>query len=219
MRDGTRRGYPIDIDYEAKIGFLAEVAAAHESTQLSAMACQAADTLLASWDRQVVDFGPVLGLLAAVARNAWFCANGGRDIYRKLLNGVLDGLAFARADDWLDLLAFPEKAMEWSETDESRLSAGLRHYEQRGIDDERGDCTCLDELTGLRESLDKLSKEYGLELKYVIDRLEEDIAEREAQPRDLDEGSGFPQNRPPVPHQVVTDEEVREMFRTLRETS
>jgi len=218
MRDGTHRGYPIDMDYEAKVGFLVEVAAAFEATQLARMACQAADTLLAGWDRQVVAFGPVLRLLATIAENTWFLANGGRDVYRKLLNGVLDGLAFARADDWLDLLAFPEKALEWSETDETRLGAGLQHYEQRGIDDERDACTSLDELTGLRESLDNLSKRYGLKLEYVITRLDEDIAEREEGPRDLAEGSGFSQNPTTVPHQSVTDEEVREMFQTLRES-
>jgi len=219
MRDGTRTGYPIDMDYEAKVGFLAEVAAAHESTQLAAMAGQAADTLLAGWDRQVVDFGPVLRLLAAIAENTWYLANGGRDVYRKLLNGLLDGLESARANDWLDLLAFPEKALEWSEADETRLSAGLRQYEQRGIDDERDECTSLDEVTGLRESLDTLSKKYSLDFDYVIDRLDEDIAEREARPLDLEEGSGFSRNRMTVPHQVVTDDEVREMFRTLRDSA
>lgn len=218
MRDGTRRGYPIDMGDEARVGFLAEVAAAHESTQLAAMACRAADTLLADWGRQAVDFGAVLRLLATIADNTWFLDHGGRDVYRRLLNGVLDYLNFARADDWFDLLAFPEKALEWNEADETRLDTGLQHYQQHGIDDERYDCASLDELTGLRESLDKLRKEYGLDLEYVIDRLDEDIAEREDRPNTLEEGSGFSRNRTLVAHQVVTDDDVREMFRTLRES-
>jgi len=217
MRDGTQRGYPIDMGYEARIGFLVQAAAFHKSAPLSAMASQAVDALVARWGHHVVDFGPVLRLLAAISDNAWFLTHAGRDVYRRLLNGVLDGLAFARADDWLDLLTFPGTALEWSETDEARLSAGLRHYEQRGIDDERDECTSLDELMAMRESLDKLGKNYGLEFEYVIGRLGEDIAEREARPRDLKEGSGFSRNRTTVPHQVVTDDEVREMFRTLRE--
>lgn len=218
-RDGARIGYPIDMDYEAKVGFLAEVAAAHESPQLAAMACGAADTLLAGWERGVVEFGSVLQLLAAIAENAWFLDYGGRDVYRRLLNGVLDGLESARANDWFGLLAFPEKALEWSDADEARLNAGLRYYEQSGVDDERDECTNLDELTDLRGSLDTLSKEYGIDFRYEIRRLDEDISEREAGALNREEGSGFSRLRTTVLHQVVTDDEVREMFRTLHESS
>ncbi len=218
MRDGTHRGYPIDMDYQAKIGFLAEVAAAHQLTSLSAIACQAADTLVDDWNHHVVDFGPVVRLLAAISEHAWFLDHGGRDVYRRLLNGILDGLTFARADDWLDLLAFPAKALEWTEADESRLSAALQHYRQHGIEDERHDCTSLDELTGLRESLGQLNKKFALDFGYVIRRLDDDIAEREDRPQRLEEGSGISRNRATIRDRVVTDDEVREMFRTLRES-
>jgi hypothetical protein len=77
----------------------------------------------------------------------------------------------------------------------------------------------LDELTGLRVSLDQLRNEYGLDLEYQIERLDEDIAEREEGRRDLDEGSGYGRDRTIVRREIVTDDEVREMFRTLREGS
>jgi hypothetical protein len=51
-----------------------------------------------------------------------------------------------------------------------------------------------------------------------IDRLDEDIVEGEDRRKTL-EGSGFSRNRTTVSHQIVTDDEVREMFRTLRESS
>jgi hypothetical protein len=219
MANGARRGYPIDVGYEARIGFLAEVAAAHESAQLAAMARQLSETLAGVWERWGIDFGSVLRLLATITENGWFLDRGGREVYRRLLNGVLDRLAFARADDWIDLLAFPAKALEWREADEDRLKTALRHYEESGVSDERYDCTTVDELTGLRESLDKLRNEYGLDLEYQIDRLDEDIAERGEGSRDPEEGSGYWRDRTLVRHEVVTDDEVREMFQTLREGS
>ena len=218
MPVGMRRGYPIDIGYEARVGFLAEVATVHESEQLAAMTSTLADTLIGEWDRQI-DFAGVIRLLATISGNGWFLDHGGREVYRRLLNGVLDELAFARADDWLDLLALPTAALEWGQADEDRLNSALMLYEQDGVRDERYDCTTVDELTGLRESLDRLRTEYGLNLEDQIDRLDNDIAEREEGRGDLEEGSGYWRDRAPVRHEVVTDNEVREMFRTLREDS
>lgn len=217
MPDGTLRGHPIDMSYEGKVGFLAEVAAVQKSTQLATMASHLTETLVAGWDKRVVDFGPVLRLLATIAKNRWFLDHDGREVYQKLLKGVLDALDFARADDWLDLLAFPAKALEWSNTDQNQLEMALRHYEHNGARDERYDCTTVDEMMGLRESLDKLRNEYGLDLEYEIDMLDEEIAEREEGSRNLEEGSGYWRELTPVQHDLVTDDEVREMFRTLRE--
>ena len=217
MPDGTHRGYPIDMGYEAKSGFLAEVAAVHESAHLAAMACRLSETLAGEWERQGIDFGPVLRLLATITENSWFLDHRGREMYRRLLNGLLDGLASARAGDWLDLLAFPTKALEWTEDDETRLKTALSHYEEDGARDERHDCSTVDELAGLRESLSKLHVEYGLDLAYEIGRLDEDISERSEGSPDSEEGSGYWRDRTPVRLEVTTDDDVREMFRTLRE--
>jgi hypothetical protein len=217
MSDGTRRGYPIDVSCEGKIAFLAEMAAVPNSTRLAMMASQLTNALVAVWEQRVIDFGPVLRLLAAIAENRWFLDHGGREIYQSLLKEVLDALAFARADDWLDLLAFPAKALKWSDADENQLKMALRQYEQNGARDERYDYTTVDELMAFRNSLDKLRNEYGLDLKHQIELLDEDIAEREEGSPNLKEGSGYWQDRTPARHDVVTDDEVREMFRTLRD--
>lgn len=217
LADGTRRGYPIDLGHEGRVGFLAEMATVHRSNQLATMASQLADTLLGEWKRRIVDFGPVLRLLATIAKNRWFLDQGGREVYYGLLKGVLDALAFARADDWFELLAFPAKALEWSGAYEDQLKMALREYEQNGARDERHDYTTVDELIGLRESLGKLRDQYGLDLEYEIEMLDEDIAEREQESRNPEEGSGDWQDRTPVRHDLVTDDEVCQMFRTLRE--
>jgi len=217
MSDGSRRGYPIDLSYEGKIAFLAEMAAVHKSTQLATLASQLAKALIVRWEQQVIDFGSALRLLAAFAENRWFVDHGGREVYQCLLKEVLDALAFARADDWLDLLAFPAKALEWSDADENQLKMALRQYEHNGARDERYDYTTVDELTGFRDSLDKLRNEYGLDLEDQIMRLDEDIAEREEKSPNLEKGSADWQDWIPDRQDLITDDEVREMFRTLRE--
>lgn len=218
MSDGTRAGYPIDVFDEGKLGFLAEMASVHQSTYLAEMASQMTETLVSGWENQIIEFGPVLRLLAVIAENHWFLNHGGREVYQKLLTGVLDGLAFAKADDWLDLLAFRAKALGWDDVGKNRLAMELRCYEENGVSDERYDCSTVDELTGLRESLYKLCNEYGLDLNYQIELLDDEIAEREEGSRNLEKGSGYLPDRTPV-HDLVTDDEVREMFRTLREDS
>ena len=138
-------------------------------------------------------------------------------MYRSLLTGVVEALVYARADDWVDILAFTPKAIKWTDADEAELDRALRRYEEKGADHERGDCTDLDELTGLRESWTKLHSNYGLALKPEIDRLEEEIAEREAGTPELEEVIGYSRDRTPLPLDLITDDQVREMFRTLGE--
>ncbi len=217
MSDGTHIGHYIDVNYEGKVGFIAKVAAVHSSIQLADMASQLARKLVDMWERQVVEFGPALRLLEAIAENIWFLDHGGREAYRRILSGVVDALDYARADDWLNILAFSAKSIDWRDTDEEKLELALRRYEKNGANDERFECKALDELTGLRDSLSKLHTEHGLALKYEIERLDEDIAERQDELEDPEDGSGFSQDRTPLRHDLVTDDQVREMFRTLRE--
>jgi hypothetical protein len=73
-------------------------------------------------------------------------------------------------------------------------------------------------MTSLRESLNKLSTKFGLDFGDEIARLDEDIAERDT-PDPLEEGSGLGGKTPPTHHHVVTDEDVRQMFRTLAENN
>jgi hypothetical protein len=214
--DGTRIGYFVDMDYEGKVEFLAKIAAAHQSVTLCAMASRMAMRLIEKWKKEIVEFGPVLRLLEAIAENRWFLDHGGREVYRSLLTEVVDALGYARAEEWLNILEFQTKAIEWSDADEEKLKTAFQHYKQSGVDDERRDCTSTPEMTGLRESLSKLSAEYGLDFEYAIERLDEDIAERgEEHPHEG--GSGYSRDQTPPLHDLVTDDQVREMFRTLRE--
>jgi hypothetical protein len=213
--DGLR-GYPIDMGMEARIGFLVEVAASEKSPALCALASQASELLVASWDSRVPYFVGVRRLLREIAGNRWFLAHGGRVVYRYLLDGVLNHLSFASAFDWLELLAFPEGALEWTEADQFKLDSEVNEYCKIGVKDDRRNCMTVDEMNELIGSLSELGSKVAIDLSSEIDCLNEAIAEREEARSALSERSGIPGD--PVfslQAAVVSDEDVRQMFRTL----
>ena len=145
----------------------------------------------------------------------WVGEHGGREVHRKLVDGMLSELLFARGSDWLELLKFPEKAKEWTDADETVLRKALNKYIKDGVSAEKHECTTLDEMTELRESLGQLETVYGLDFHAAIELLEEAIAERE-EPEDRDSGSRWvPSSTASMFQNVVTDEDVRQMFSTL----
>ena len=132
------------------------------------------------------------------------------------MNGVLGEIALAGAEDWRKFLAFPQKALEWTETHESPLEAGLKRYRERGVDDDISNCTNLEDMAELRESLDQLAKEFGLDFAYDIERLDEQMAEGEDPEDRYNGGTGFSRSVGATDQQVVTGEDIRQMFGTLR---
>jgi hypothetical protein len=60
MRDGSQRGHFIDMGIEARIGFLIEVASAHQSIRFAELAVEAAERLAASWYHEFPEFGVAL---------------------------------------------------------------------------------------------------------------------------------------------------------------
>jgi hypothetical protein len=188
---------------------------ANRSIKLTELVSQAATHLLRG--HRVVDFQPMLRVLANIAKNTWFLAHGGREIYRALVDGLLEDLAFARADDWRELLAFPEKALDWTEADDSRLDIALKRYRDEGVYDDIVDCTTLDEIVVLRDSLEQLSTEFGLDFARHLENLDEQIAEREVPDDEYTGGTGVSTSVGAVDLEV-TDEDIRQMFSTLRES-
>ena len=67
----------------------------------------------------------------------------------------------------------------------------------------------------LRDSLARLGDKAGYDFSYEMERLDEDIAEREEKPESLSEGNGIPGSATLTLHEVVTDDDVRQMFSTL----
>jgi hypothetical protein len=46
---------------------------------------------------------------------------------------MLENVLFAGANDWLQLLEFPGKAIEWTKANETILSSALERYKKRGV--------------------------------------------------------------------------------------
>lgn len=212
-RGGSTFGTTIDMGQEYKIGFLAEAAADYQSQNLTALASDAAGALIKKGG--IPDFISVMHLLEGMSQNSWFLAHGGQPVYDGLKKWMLDELEYARAFEWTELLTLSQKVAGWTQGDDARLDAAMLHYSQKGVDDERHDYSTLDELSGLKESLEELEKKYGFDFKSSISSIEDDIAEREQRSYDDDDrprsygGSN-------VKPDFTTDEDVIQMFDTLR---
>jgi len=217
MRDGTMRGYPIDHSLEVRINLLVDLADSRRSAPIAALAVKAVEHLMLSWDAHTPDFPAVIQSLKAIASHTWFREHGGREQYRRLLDGLLENLRFARADDWRQILPFPAKAFEWAEADESRLSRAFKTYCTSGVDQERDECSTLDELSDLKDSLEELANTYGADLAQTVKAIEVDMAEREQPPDERYDPGDIAGRVQSGSQKYVSDEDIAQMFSTLKE--
>jgi hypothetical protein len=216
-RSGGMTGHVVDMGGEARIGFLVEMSEAQHSKQLLDLASLASDHLAAGWNTVVPEFSSLIRLFSTICDSTWFVAHGGQKIYRKLLEGMLNHLTFANAADWVQIAELPKSGMEWNMDDQSKFDQGLKEYCENGIDDERSNSTGIDEMREFAISLEQLGSTLGHDFSKEIRQLEEDIAEveEEEESESLSEGSSIPRDSMSTQRNVVTDDDVRQMFRTL----
>jgi hypothetical protein len=214
-RHGELRGHPIDIGDESRIGFLANLAEDRRSREILDVMRQASNELVAGWNHTVPDFTGIMRLLAELGKNAWVMGNGGRDIYHRLIQELLEHLTFATASDWIELVKLPKTALDWTAAQQAILDKELKAYCENGVQDDRYNRNGPDEMSELRDSLTSLGEKIGYDFSYQIQRLEEDIAEKEEEPEPLSEGGGIPRNATVAREEVFTDDDARQMFSTL----
>jgi len=90
--------------------------------------------------------------------------------------------------------------------------------------DEISDCTTLDEMSGLIDSLSILLKKYGLDVGSAIQKLNEEIKERledDGEDEDLGVYDDYQrgQARRIASQEMISDDDVSQMFSTLRNSS
>jgi hypothetical protein len=210
------RGTPIDMGEEPRIGFLLEMAEAGQSAEFFTLATQIADRLIGQWGGHVPDFGSVRRLLQKLGAQKWVLEHGGKSFYQRLLEGMLEHVRFANAADWLELLALPTETLDWTDADQSGLTSEFEDYCNDGIGDDRRNCSTTDEMSGLIDSLTELGKYTGRDFSKEIERLSESIAEgEEERPTEQGEISGGTSFS--SPSIVVTDDDVRQLFLTLKD--
>lgn len=213
-----RRGYYVDMGEEARLDTIIEVAEALHDLTFVDLAHTYVTFLISQWGKQGIDIGAVVRTLRAMKESSWFWNQGGRSIYRIIVDGMLARMSSAGAEDWITLLEFPANAPEWTETDETQLKVGLEKYRCHGVHSDRDNCSDVSDLDQLRLALMDLTERFGIDFKLILASIESDIAEREEfTPDDRDEEVEFSRGFDPSSADSVTEEDVREMFKTLRE--
>ena len=156
-------------------------------------------------------------LLQKLSAQEWALEHGGKHVYRGLIEGMLEHTRFANAADWLELLALPTEARDWTDADQSSLTSEFEDYCNEGIGDDRRNCSTTDEKSGLIDSLTELGKKTGRDFSKEIERLSDSIAEGEeedsTEQSEISNGTSFA----PSAIIVVTDDDVRQLFRTLKD--
>jgi len=219
---GTSTGHVIDMDSQARIGFLVEIAEVQKEPRLSQIALLAGNQLVATWDQSVPEFTSVIDLLEYVRSFSWFLAHGGDVMYRRLLDGLLNNLTFATAQDWVYLMDLPARALGWNDHDEHRLTAGLDEFYANGIEGERENYSNSEELSSFRSSLLKLSTKTTIDLSSTLLALKSDIAEAEeeeaSESNSINEGSNEDRiSVQLVRDEIISDDDIRQMFLTLED--
>lgn len=213
---GTRGTY-VDTGEENRLRILFEISEASQSLDFLSLCSTYTDWLIAHWNHHGIDFQPTLRTLEGMNDGDWLLRHGGQPIYRKVLNALLDDLGRANADDWADLLSFPSLAPEWLDIDELRLKSALQHYRTVGVREDRYNCDSTSDLEDLRRGLKELSERHGMDFSAEITRIDDEIAEREEHESEPAYETGSYSSRPSRERaETVTEDEVREMFRTLR---
>lgn len=212
-----RRGYLVDASEGRRLDKTVDWSETLKEQAFVELAGAFAKALLEYWDSKTVEFRTAIEALGTMKKSTWFMDHGGEEIYRAVLDGLLSHINEAWSNDWRDLLELPEKAVRWTDSDERLLTAGLAHYRQQGVDEERDNCGDVSEMNELKGSLQELEDKYGLGFGPTILAIEFDIEERDDGQRDDDgEGGGFSHRSGAPEVDLMTDDDVREMFQTLR---
>lgn len=209
-------GYPVDVGDEYRLAELVEICDVLRSSTFVQLCEQYAAHLVTQRGGRRLDISPALRVLDAMKTSDWYLRNGGRAVYRTVLDALLSQLIFANAHDWLTLLKFPKSALEWLETDEAKLSGALDLYLREGALEDLGDCSDADDLNELRTSLHELSQLHGLDFSRVLSSIDEALDELYEGEPEYERGSSSGSS-PRERTEESTVDDIREMFRTLRE--
>lgn len=216
MPGSAFRGFVVDDGEEERLRILIIVGEALESVDFVSLCSRYVDWLLVHWIKDEINVKAALRTLDAIGESVWFCENGGREIYRKMLDGLLGHLDQAEASDWMVLLDFPSGALDWDSSDEKSLRDGIENYQSQGVFDEKRSCAGVDSLIELRDALTEISDEHDVDFYQIINSLDEEIAERQEPDPEYERGS-YSDRTVSESSETLTEDDVREMFRTLRD--
>jgi len=211
-------GYYADTSEETRLDEILEFAEALHDESFVDLAGKYTTFLVSHWGNHGVEFDNIVGTLRKMKEKTWLWLHGGSLIYRAVLDGLLAQVHRAIAQEWITLLELPITAPDWTESDQNKLNDGLIWYRHRGVDDDRNSCSDIDELEALRGSLEELGERFGIDFTGTIASIESEISEHEERSHDDGgEGGGFSRGSLASPADFITEDDVKEMFKTLRE--
>ncbi|OWT71026.1 hypothetical protein CEY09_05525 [Achromobacter marplatensis] len=115
-------------------------------------------------------------------------------------------------------MSFPGLAFEWLESDEVKLKSAFQHYQTVGIGEDLGNCDTTEELNSLRDGLQALTERHGIDFSKQIRKIENAIADSEEYHSDTDDdGQSYSSAPSTARAETVTEDEVRDMFKTLKD--
>jgi hypothetical protein len=113
----------------------------------------------------------ILDVLRTLETSPWVHKNGGDELHRALLDGVIENLQHARTYDWRSLFDYRATSSSWTADNESRFDLEYQTYRRKGVFDELEECRKLDDLEGMRDSLRDIQKSHRQVFKTVIKKL------------------------------------------------
>jgi len=212
-----RLGYFFDTEEEWRLGNIVEWAEALKDETFVDLARAYSAFLLKRWHVQSLNFLAATVVLETIKESTWFLAHGGTKHYRTILDGVLSHVDEAWAEDWIYLLELPSHNLVWTKSDGDFLSAALHEYRHTGVNDERYNCSDIGALNELRATLNVLDEKFNVGFSSTIALIDAEIEEHEECAPYDGEGGGFSRTSPHEQLDPVSEEDVREMFNTLRD--
>lgn len=161
-----------------------------------------------------VDVAELMNLFAAMRESTWIELNGGWQMLGPIVDRLVAMLPEARSSDWLRLLDEIEKGLVFGDATSAQIDAQLNAYATERVTDERFDCSSVDDLEWLLETLTKLQEQHGCDFAYQLERLSESIAEQAENSPNESSSPSYPSSRrgEPAP---ISDVDIRGMFRSL----
>lgn len=217
VENGKTHGATIDASDEERLLFVAQLAESERSPITAAVLRPMIRMLLDKMADSYTSVYFTSRLLDDLADFTWFYENIGIDVRRELTNRLISSADVASAENWIHLLELPEKFSHLDDDQKSKLSSAFEHYKTVGVREDVRDTSDIEDRRGFLNALERLAKVSGHAFSEIVVELKEQIAtmdEAEDELTDSGERHRLKSEASP-PTDELTDDQVREMFRTL----
>jgi hypothetical protein len=218
--NGEIRATAVDLSDADRLSFLAEVCEREKVAAIVQALMPLIQSIVNRMAKSVAGIWSTTRLLSELSAFSWFIANGGHVVRRQLTDQLIAAADYAGAEEWIALLDAPNNLSYLTDDDKFALGAAFDHYKIQGLREELRNAEGLDNKKSLVSNLEELGKKCGHQFTAAIQNLEEAIAVADEHSDNLvDSGVGrHMSSRSSQGPDGLTDDQVREMFRTLAES-